>query len=120
MKLWLLRWLSHWAEILDGIVGVVTLCYYRSDLSFRIIVFYSRCKCRQELKMFDPPKTVEEAKDYRYGQWSGNPKGSPYDTEKCAYGVYSGSSMIQLQCSRKHGHGPEKLYCKQHAMMVVT
>ena len=51
----------------------------------------------------------------RYGQWSGNPRGVPYNPEHCVEGVWG--DYIERQCSRKKGHGPDGLYCKQHAKM---
>jgi len=66
--------------------------------------------------MIDYPKTIEEAKKYRYGSWVGNPKGTPYKEGRCAYEVWS--AFISYQCTRNNGHGPEGLYCKQHAKML--
>lgn len=61
------------------------------------------------------PQTREEAKKVRYGEWSGNPKGSAYQADKCAAEV--GNMPHFHQCSRAAGFGPEHLYCKQHAKM---
>lgn len=66
--------------------------------------------------MIDYPKTIEEAKEYRYNVWAGNPNGIPYRKERCVYEVYHG--VLFAQCSRKNGHGPRKLYCRQHAGIV--
>ncbi len=63
--------------------------------------------------MINPPKTLEEAENTRYGQWAGFPPGYEYMRGKCAYKVFV--SHISQQCSRKNGHGPDGLYCKQHA-----
>lgn len=63
------------------------------------------------------PKTVKEAKAHRYHKWAGNPKGCGYNEKRCAYEVF-GDFCVSYQCSRKNGHGPDKLYCKQHAKMV--
>ncbi len=52
----------------------------------------------------------------RYGQWSGNPHGTPYNPDKCAYSVMNG--YVSCQCSRKNGHGKDGLFCKQHAKKV--
>ncbi len=57
--------------------------------------------------------TLQEAKDYRYEQWVGKPKGTPYNKKQCAREVING--YIYYQCSRKNGHGIENLFCKQHA-----
>jgi len=54
-----------------------------------------------------------------YGTWAGNPDGRPEDPERCIEEVWSGpGGTIACQCSRKRGHGPEGLYCKQHARMA--
>lgn len=66
--------------------------------------------------MLNPPMTKEEAEKVRYDKWSGNPKGFAYDQECCAYEISSGG--LPWQCSRKPGHGPDGLYCKQHARKV--
>ncbi len=49
----------------------------------------------------------------RYGQWAGNPKGRPYDPERCAWSVYD--DHLFRQCAKKRGHGAQGLFCKQHA-----
>ena len=70
-------------------------------------------------KMFDPPKTLKEAKKFKYGTWAGNPKGSSYQDGYFFYEVYPNDRIcIPHQCLRKNGHGPAGLYCKQHAKMV--
>ena len=66
--------------------------------------------------MLDCPKTVEDARKYRYGAWAGRPNGMPYKEGSCAYKVQS--RWIFIQCSRKNGYGPGGLYCKQHAKKV--
>ena len=57
-------------------------------------------------------------KQRRYGIWNGNPQGHPEQIGKCIETVNSGGSgfdsYIGRQCSRKRGHGPDGLYCKQH------
>ena len=62
------------------------------------------------------PRNLEEAKRYRYNKWAGNPQGWAYDTERCAWHVFSerGNSY---QCLRKPGHGTDGIFCKQHARM---
>ncbi len=62
-----------------------------------------------------PPKTLKDARKHRYHQWAGNPKGWSYNEGYCAYEV---GDLIGYQCSRKNGHGPAGLYCKQHAGMI--
>jgi hypothetical protein len=49
----------------------------------------------------------------RYGQWAGNPGGHKANLERCIEEV--SDNWIYHQCSRKLGHGPEGMYCKQHA-----
>lgn len=49
----------------------------------------------------------------RYGQCAYNEKGHPEDPERCIYELFG--QYIGRQCSRKRGHGPGGLYCKQHA-----
>ena len=69
--------------------------------------------------MFDPPTTKTEAAAYRYSQWIGEPQGRDFDHECCAYEVSNPTGWAGYQCSRKPGHGPGELYCKQHAQMVT-
>ena len=66
--------------------------------------------------MFNAPKTEEQTKEYRYGKWAGNPKGSRYIEGRCAYEVPKGTKFYQ--CGRKNGHGPEGLYCWHHAKRI--
>jgi len=66
--------------------------------------------------MFNPPKTREEAEKYRYNQWAGNPNGWKFNPKQCAYEACCNFDFYQ--CSRPSGHGPDGLYCKQHARMV--
>lgn len=55
-----------------------------------------------------------EAQKFRYGRWAGNPDGTSYDEARCAWEV--GRNYLSFyQCSRKNGHGPEEIFCKQHA-----
>jgi len=67
--------------------------------------------------MMNPPKTKAEAKAYVYGTWSGNQSGHRFDPNTCAYEVFLGG-WIPGQCTRNPGHGPDALYCKQHAKKV--
>ncbi len=53
----------------------------------------------------------------RYGQWAGSPKGNKPDTDRCAKEVQSDGGFHFYQCSRKLGHGPNEMYCKQHAKL---
>ena len=69
--------------------------------------------------MIDNPKTVEECRSIRYGSWAGSPKGTKYNEDHCGYQwVHTPWNWYFVQCSRKNGHGPNGLYCKQHAKMV--
>ena len=64
--------------------------------------------------------TLEEAEKFRYFRWSGNPGGTKYVHGRCAYEVWAaGRAMHAYQCLRKNGHGPDGLYCKQHAKKVI-
>lgn len=65
--------------------------------------------------MRNPPRTRAEADAMRYGRWAGNPEGMLLRPCYCAYVI--GDTYLN-QCSRKPGHGPDGLYCKQHARMV--
>ena len=65
------------------------------------------------------PKTRDQAEKYRYNRWAGNPEGHAYSPKYCAFSVSCGGrSMMMGQCRRRSGHGPDKLYCRQHAMKV--
>jgi hypothetical protein len=60
--------------------------------------------------MINIPKTKEEARNYRYGEWRGVPKGVPYKENRCAMEIPSG--WLFKQCSRKPVTG--ELFCRQH------
>lgn len=62
--------------------------------------------------------TLAEAKKRRYGVWAGRPKGTPYDSGRCAYEIYNDATMIARQCSRTAGQGLNGLFCYQHAIIV--
>jgi uncharacterized protein YhdP len=64
------------------------------------------------------PRTREEAESQLYNVWAGNPKGFPYNARKCAFNVLQKDWPVFHQCCRNSGHGPDGLYCKQHARMV--
>lgn len=68
--------------------------------------------------MPDVPQTLEEAQAYKYGTWASNPGGYSYKEDRCAYEVQDSISWTYHQCSRKNGHGPAGLYCRQHAKIV--
>ena len=42
-------------------------------------------------------------------------RGSPEDPERCVTAVWPAGMWHDHQCTRKRGHGPDGLYCKQHA-----
>jgi ubiquitin len=65
------------------------------------------------------PKTLEEAKKYQYGY---NHLGyKKYKEGRCAMEVSEAPYYIYAhQCRRPSGHGPENLYCKQHAKRFQT
>jgi len=63
----------------------------------------------------DIPKTIGEARRYRYRVWAVNLNGLPYVEGRCAMEVHDDYGCLFHQCSKKNGHGPGKLYCKQHA-----
>jgi hypothetical protein len=48
----------------------------------------------------------------RYGACGVCPMGQAEDPTRCIEEV---DGWIPHQCSRKRGHGPDGLYCKQHA-----
>jgi len=49
------------------------------------------------------PKTLAEARTYRYGTWAGNPNGSAFRVGRCFVEVYNNTSYISRQCSLKAG-----------------
>jgi hypothetical protein len=52
----------------------------------------------------------------RYCVWGGFPMGQAEDPTRCIEEVWpSDTTWYPHQCSRKRGHGPDGLYCKQHA-----
>ncbi len=69
--------------------------------------------------MLFPPKTKAEAAAHRYNRWGGNSKGTPFNPACCAWeSIGSERGALPWQCRRKPGHGPENIYCKQHAKMA--
>lgn len=58
---------------------------------------------------------MNEEKQRRYGDWRGNPGGSPEDITHCIEAIVRDNNWWTSQCSRKRGHGKDGLYCKQHA-----
>ena len=52
-----------------------------------------------------------------FAQWAGCPDGVPADPKRCNYEVFPYRGL-HYQCTRRKGHGPGALYCKQHATML--
>jgi hypothetical protein len=68
--------------------------------------------------MLNPPQTRREAVRIRYGVSFCS---YGYRYEQCAYEVYPQErGPIPHQCNRKPGHGPDRLYCPQHAKEVAA
>jgi len=67
--------------------------------------------------MYNPPKTKAEAERILYGSMYSRKK---YDPEMCAYAVMGKRDYWAWQCSRNSGHGPDHLYCNQHAKKVES
>ncbi len=71
--------------------------------------------------MIDPPKIRTEANTRTYGRDTGLYHANKYTPTRCAYDVSEPPWYIDShQCSRKPGHGPDGLYCKQHAKKVLA
>ena len=69
--------------------------------------------------MHNPPLTRADAQRLRYGAWAGVPNGAAYRGGHCAFEVWSrGRGSMASQCGRRNGHGPDNLYCSQHAALV--
>lgn len=52
----------------------------------------------------------------RYAIASWQPKGVRPNFDRCAASVHHNRGpLVESQCSRKCGHGPEGAFCKQHA-----
>lgn len=67
------------------------------------------------------PTTLEEAKTFRYCRWGGCPDGTPWRKNQCAMDVHDiGRGALSHQCSRNSGHGPDGLFCSQHAAELST
>jgi len=55
-----------------------------------------------------------------YGAWAGDTKGRVEDESRCIEEVKAQEGWGHwYQCQRKRGHGPNELYCKQHAKMLA-
>ena len=69
--------------------------------------------------MIDPPLTSADASTRTYGRDTGLYHAAKYTPTRCAYSVSGPSYYISShQCSKKPGHGPDGLYCKQHAKRI--
>lgn len=71
--------------------------------------------------MIGYPKTIEEARKYRYSTGEHSTRKIPYYEGCCAYEVSAPALtvyQVSQQCLRSYGHGPRKLYCRQHAGIV--
>ncbi len=51
----------------------------------------------------------------RYGVCAGNTHGRKENPNHCIEAIFVLNGWISRQCSRNRGHGPDGLYCKQHA-----
>jgi len=75
---------------------------------------------RAELARQERPRTLKEARRYRYGVWAGNLDGDEYDPARCAYEARYKSirGLRGQQCSRVLLAPPGYLYCLQHARIM--
>lgn len=114
----LIKFFLNWANITNVSAkrATVPICYIVSNMP----------RCYQEFKMLNPPRTPEEAQAYKYGIWTWDIarwphqslEGQPYFKGHCAYEVsYIRGSLHQ--CKHENGHGPNNLYCKQHAEILA-
>lgn len=62
--------------------------------------------------MLNPPRTLEEAKEYIYPR-----KWHRWLVGQCAFPMRD-PTRGYYQCPESTGHGPSGLYCKQHARMI--
>ncbi len=70
--------------------------------------------------MRNPPRNRDEAESYPYGRWQHAPSGYGFHSERCAWEhKVTKWWPIPSQCKSKPGHGPDKLYCKKHAMILT-
>jgi len=71
--------------------------------------------------MRKPPRTKEEARKRRYSAFGSRSFDVIYRDDFCAHSVkrrFHGGILRFSQCSRSPGHGPDKLFCWQHARMI--
>jgi hypothetical protein len=65
--------------------------------------------------MINPPRTREEARKLTFGPPYAE---YPFNPRYCAFEIWKKNWPSTYQCQRKAGHGPDNLYCKQHAKMI--
>lgn len=53
-----------------------------------------------------------------YGIWAGDVVGKSYIPGRCAYEINKRGAIGFQQCEHCNGHGPDYLYCRQHAKMI--
>jgi hypothetical protein len=63
------------------------------------------------------PMTIEKARATHYGGYRNEPYREGFCVERVPDG---GRSPLSHQCTRKNGHGPSGLYCRQHAKRFAT
>jgi hypothetical protein len=74
--------------------------------------------------MIDPPRTRAEAEKRRYAYRVYRPEGLRFSPSRCAWEVFrlfdddGEKVLLPGQCRHHPGHGPEGLYCRQHARKV--
>lgn len=60
----------------------------------------------------------------RYGEWAGNPRGTPEDPQCCIAEVpMGGGSVLFRQCSRRRHHsapGYHEALCWTHAQQLIA
>ena len=46
-------WVASWAEIIDGIIGVISLNYIHSSISFGVCIKHNKLKCKWAIKDYE-------------------------------------------------------------------
>lgn len=65
------------------------------------------------------PRTLEEARRYRYGRWSGNEKGVPLYEGRCIQEFFpNGRGAIPRQCARPQANG--RPWCRVHDPEIIA
>ena len=57
------------------------------------------------------PESRETAETFTYGNHT------PYDPDRCA--AESTTTYLPRQCRRRPGHGPNRMFCRQHGLVVT-